>query len=68
MSYWKNNGCAPEKLIVGFPTYGQTFTLRDPSDYGIGVLTSSAGPPGRYTKEAGIWAYYEVSRLSELLA
>ncbi|XP_052036875.1 chitinase-like protein 3 [Apodemus sylvaticus] len=60
MSYWKNNGCAPEKLIVGFPTYGQTFTLRDPTDNGIGVLTSSAGPAGRYTKEAGIWAYYEI--------
>lgn len=60
MSYWKNNGCAPEKLIVGFPTYGHSFTLRDSSDNGIDALTSSAGPPGKYTREAGILAYYEI--------
>ncbi|OBS81472.1 hypothetical protein A6R68_20326, partial [Neotoma lepida] len=59
MTYWKNNGADPKKLIVGFPTYGQTFTLSDPSDNVIGAHTISAGPPGKYTKEPGVWAYYE---------
>lgn len=64
MTYWNENGAAPEKLIVGFPAYGQTFTLSDPSNTGISAPTASAGTLGPYTEEPGIWAYYEVSRLS----
>ncbi|XP_057649332.1 chitinase-like protein 3 [Chionomys nivalis] len=60
MTYWDENGAAPEKLIVGFPAYGQTFTLSDPSSTGIGVPTASAGALGPYTEESGIWAYYEI--------
>nr|XP_015860466.2 chitinase-like protein 3 [Peromyscus maniculatus bairdii] len=60
MTYWTENGAAPEKLIVGFPAYGQTFTLSDPSNTGIGTPTASAGMLGPYTEESGIWAYYEI--------
>ena len=63
ITYWKENGAAPEKLIVGFPAYGHTFMLSDPSNTGIGAPTISAGPPGKYTGETGLWAYYEVSIL-----
>lgn len=64
MTYWNENGAAPEKLIFGFPAYGQTFTLSDPSNTGICAPTISAGTLGPYTEESGIWAYYEVSTLS----
>ncbi|XP_038167327.1 chitinase-like protein 4 [Arvicola amphibius] len=60
MTYWMNNGGDPEKLIVGFPTYGQTFTLSVPSDNEIGAHTIGPGPPMNYTNEAGLWAYYEI--------
>ncbi|XP_051021380.1 chitinase-like protein 3 [Acomys russatus] len=60
MTYWKEHGAAPEKLIVGFPAYGHTFILSDPSNTGIGAPTTSAGPPGTYTNEAGLLAYYEI--------
>ncbi|KAL6083871.1 hypothetical protein STEG23_031396, partial [Scotinomys teguina] len=60
MTYWKNNGADPKKLIVGFPTYGQTFTLSDSSEFGIHVHTIGVGQPGKYTNETGLWAYYEI--------
>ncbi|XP_027717583.1 acidic mammalian chitinase-like isoform X2 [Vombatus ursinus] len=60
MNYWKNNGTQTEKLIVGFPTYGHTFTLSNPSQHGIGVPASGPGPAGTYTREAGFLTYYEI--------
>uniref|UniRef100_A0A8D2BBP7 Acidic mammalian chitinase n=1 Tax=Sus scrofa TaxID=9823 RepID=A0A8D2BBP7_PIG len=60
MNYWKDNGAPAEKLIVGFPAYGHTFLLSNPSNTDIGAPTSGAGPAGPYTKEAGFWAYYEI--------
>uniref|UniRef100_G3TKH8 Acidic mammalian chitinase n=1 Tax=Loxodonta africana TaxID=9785 RepID=G3TKH8_LOXAF len=60
MNYWKDNGAPAEKLIVGFPTYGHTFILSNPSNTSIGAPTSSAGPAGPYTRQAGFWAYYEI--------
>ncbi|XP_015280380.1 PREDICTED: acidic mammalian chitinase-like [Gekko japonicus] len=60
MNYWKNNGAPAEKLIVGFPTYGHTFILSNPSNTAIGAPTSGAGPAGPYTRQAGFWAYYEI--------
>lgn len=63
MNYWKDNGAPAEKLIVGFPAYGHTFVLSNPSSTGIGAPTSGAGSAGPYTRQAGFWAYYEVGRL-----
>ncbi|XP_034356560.1 chitinase-like protein 4 [Arvicanthis niloticus] len=60
ITYWKENGADTEKLIVGFPAYGHTFILSDPSNTGIGAPTVSDGPPGKYTSERGLWAYYEI--------
>ncbi|XP_076789192.1 chitinase-like protein 3 [Arvicanthis niloticus] len=60
MNYWKTNGAASEKLIVGFPTYAQTFFLTDSSINGIGAPASRPGPKGPYTQKSGILAYYEV--------
>nr|XP_012607127.1 acidic mammalian chitinase [Microcebus murinus]XP_020139371.1 acidic mammalian chitinase [Microcebus murinus] len=60
MNYWKDNGAPAEKLIVGFPAYGHTFILSNPSDHGIDAPTSGAGPAGPYTRQSGFWAYYEI--------
>lgn len=60
MNYWKSQGAPAEKLIVGFPTYGNTFTLRSPSNHGVGAAVSGAGTPGKYTQEPGELAYFEV--------
>ncbi|XP_056128988.1 acidic mammalian chitinase-like [Lampris incognitus] len=60
MNYWKNQGAPAEKLVVGFATYGNTFTLKNPADHGIGAPTAGAGTPGKYTQEAGELAYFEI--------
>ncbi|XP_025936955.1 acidic mammalian chitinase-like [Apteryx rowi] len=63
MNYWKSNGAPAEKLVVGFPTYGNTFTLQNPSNTALGAPTSGPGPAGPYTQEAGTLAYYEICSL-----
>ncbi|XP_057243808.1 acidic mammalian chitinase-like, partial [Malurus melanocephalus] len=51
------------KLLVGFPTYGKSFTLQNPSDTSVGAPASGPGPAGPYTREAGTLAYYEICSL-----
>lgn len=52
-------GAPADKLVMGIPTYGRSFTLAS-SKTGVGAPISGPGIPGQFTKEAGILAYYEV--------
>ncbi|XP_068275372.1 acidic mammalian chitinase-like [Nyctibius grandis] len=63
MNYWKSNGAPAEKLVVGFATYGNTFTLQNPSTNGLDAPASGPGPAGPYTQEAGSLAYFEICTL-----
>ncbi|XP_049548008.1 uncharacterized protein LOC125959239 [Anopheles darlingi] len=60
VSYWRRNGAPAHKLILGVPAYGKTFKLANTRDHDLRDKTIGAGNAGRYTKEAGILAYYEV--------
>uniref|UniRef100_A0A8C3P8U4 Chitinase-3-like protein 1 n=1 Tax=Chrysemys picta bellii TaxID=8478 RepID=A0A8C3P8U4_CHRPI len=57
--YWRSKGAPAEKLIMGIPTYGWSFTLSS-SRTGIGAPISGLGSPGPFTQEAGLLAYYEI--------
>ncbi|TFK03754.1 beta-galactosidase-1-like protein 2 [Platysternon megacephalum] len=57
--HWKRKGAPGEKIIMGIPTYGRSFTL-DTLDTGVGAQASKAGQPGPFTSEAGFLAYYEI--------
>ncbi|XP_043925105.1 acidic mammalian chitinase-like isoform X2 [Protopterus annectens] len=59
MTYWRDNGAPVEKLIMGVPTYGRTFTLSS-GETGVGAPASGPASPGTYTREAGFWSYYEI--------
>lgn len=59
---WLKGGAPREKLVVGLPSYGRSFTLSSAST-GIGAPVSGVGFPGRYTKQPGMLAYYEVCPL-----
>src|SRR5690348_10960187 len=63
---WVQLGAAREKLIIGMPTYGRTFTLSNPSNYSVNVATKGGGTAGVYTKEGGFLAYYEVLLLARM--
>jgi hypothetical protein len=47
---------------MGLAAYGRTFKLVDNSTTGIGAPSSGPGEPGKYTRESGFLAYYEVRR------
>ncbi|XP_038676392.1 acidic mammalian chitinase-like [Scyliorhinus canicula] len=59
MKLWNKQGAPREKLNVGFAAYGHTFILASPNT-GVGAYTAGAGAAGKYTKQAGILAYYEI--------
>ncbi|XP_041504605.1 oviduct-specific glycoprotein-like [Microtus oregoni] len=60
MNYWRNLGAPAEKLLMGFPAYGRTFHLLSASKNGLQAASTGPGSPGKYTKQAGFLAYYEV--------
>ncbi|XP_074833396.1 chitotriosidase-1-like isoform X2 [Carettochelys insculpta] len=57
--YWKSKGAPAEKIIMGIPTYGRTFTLSS-SETGVGAPAFGPATLGPFTREAGFWAYYEI--------
>uniref|UniRef100_A0A8C5P2Q3 Oviduct-specific glycoprotein n=1 Tax=Jaculus jaculus TaxID=51337 RepID=A0A8C5P2Q3_JACJA len=60
MKYWRKLGAPSQKLIMGFPTYGRTFRLLKASENGVQAAAMGPASPGKYTKQAGFLAYYEV--------
>lgn len=62
--YWVSKGCPKNKLVIGIPTYGRSFTLATENS-AVGAPTSGAGSAGTYTKEPGFVSYYEVCSLRD---
>ena len=60
MQHWAKNGAPKNKLIMGVPLYGRSFTLGNKANTGINSGCWKAGTKGPITGEAGFLAYYEV--------
>ena len=59
--HWLDQGCPHEKLVVGIPTYGRSFTLSSDA-IAVGSPASGPGTKGPFTNEAGFLAYAEICR------
>ncbi|XP_046534128.1 chitotriosidase-1 isoform X1 [Equus quagga] len=60
VQHWLQKGTPANKLILGMPTYGRSFSLASSSDTGVGAPVTGPGTPGPFTREGGLLAYYEV--------
>lgn len=58
--HWLSSGCPKEKLILGIPTYGRSFTLVDAKNNGVGAPISGPGKIGSFVGEAGFLPFNEI--------
>ncbi|XP_053984693.1 chitinase-3-like protein 1 [Hylaeus volcanicus] len=58
--YWLSQGAPAEKLILGIPSYGRSFTLANAANNGLGASAIGPGTIGRYTGEPGTLGYNEI--------
>ena len=61
---WTRLGTPKEKLVIGMPTYGRSFTLADRSKYVVNSPTTGGGTAGEFTREAGFLGEALLSDLS----
>jgi len=59
INYLLQKGLSRERLVMGMPLYGKSFTLSNPANHGLNA-PASAGKAGAYTRMAGTLAYYEI--------
>jgi len=60
ISYWIQKGAPAEKLVLGIPFYGRSFTLANGVNNQPRAAISGPGRQGAFTKEAGFLAYNEI--------
>lgn len=60
VKFWLRSGCPKNKLVVGIPLYGRTFTLTNANNFGVGAASSADGDAGIFVDEAGFLAYNEI--------
>ena len=58
VNYWIAGGFPREKIVMGIPTYGRSFTLSSQSDNGLGAAARGGGQQGAYTAAAGMYTEF----------
>jgi len=60
IKFYVQNGASRNKLVLGIPTYGRSYTLANFDAYDIDSPATGPGEAGADTKEDGYLAYYEI--------
>ena len=62
MTYYTKKGISKDKINVGIPFYGQTYTLQSKSNSNINAPTKGPGRAGSYSLQPGFLTYYEICK------
>lgn len=57
---WIQHGASPQKLFLGIGFYGQTFTLANVNNNGVGAVSIGAGNAGTLSQQSGMVMYREI--------
>ena len=57
---WVSKGADREKIVVGVPFYGRSFTLTSVNQNEPGDASFGPGAAGEYTNEEGFLSYFEI--------
>jgi len=57
-------GADRDKVIMGIPFYGQSYTLETNNQNDVGAPAFGPGNPGEFTQQPGMLAYYEICERS----
>ncbi|KAM8712428.1 hypothetical protein ACLKA7_012873 [Drosophila subpalustris] len=63
VKYWLGAGAPPEKLVLGVPFYGRTFTLASAEQHSPGAAHIGRGIAGPFSREPGVLGYNELCGL-----
>jgi chitinase len=64
VKHYLSKGADPDKIVLGIPTYGRSYSLFNPDSTDLGSPADGPGEQGTATREKGYLAYYEVILLS----
>lgn len=56
-------GCKAEKIVMGIPTYGRTYTLQNSRETGVDAAVDDLGEAGPFTLSQGSLGFNEVKCL-----
>lgn len=60
IQYYISNGCPANKIVLGIPAFGRSFTLDNPLEFEIGSPANVRGTPGTFTQEEGFLGFNEI--------
>ena len=60
MNYWVELGASKDKLVMGMPMYGQSFSIAERTNTGLNSPAYGRGQAGEFTRAGGFLAYYEI--------
>ena len=63
MHYYLALGATKDKLVMGLPFYGRSWTMEDPNKHNLRDAAKGKSPPGFITGEEGVLGYNEYCQM-----